>query len=273
MKTALIISSSVAASRVGATASAFCLQRLGINTLVLPTTLLGRHPGWGPPGGGKINTSHLASMWEAIAKQNIHIDGIMTGYMASQDQISLACDIIKTIKSQSNDAFVLVDPVMGDHGKLYVSESIASDIKTKLIPRADMITPNVWELEYLTGQKIRKPKDALKAATLLGVDTVATSVPNKKQIGALYATSGLGRMVNHARLETIPHGGGDALSGTLLAHILGGRTKDEALMQSVASIFDIISGADEHDHRELPLVKFQNALIDARPLDIETVTS
>lgn len=272
MKTALIISSSVAASRVGATASAFCLQRLGINTVVLPTTLLGRHPGWGMPGGGKIDTNHLESMWEAISQKNIHFDAVMTGYMASQGQIDLACDIISAVKTKSPETFVLVDPVMGDHGKLYVSEEIAKGIQTQLIPLADLITPNVWELEYLTGRKIKKPKDALKAATLLKKDTVATSVPHKKQIGALYATSGLGRMVSHEKLDTIPHGGGDALSATLLAHIVNGLTKDEALAKSVASIFDIITGSDEFDHGELPLVRLQHALETAAPLDIETIT-
>jgi len=66
MKTALILSSNVAASQVGATASAFCLRRMGINTIVLPTTVLGRHPGWGDPGGKAVPATQLRDMWRAI---------------------------------------------------------------------------------------------------------------------------------------------------------------------------------------------------------------
>jgi len=90
MKTALVISSYVAASRVGATASAFCLRRLGVDTIVIPTTVLGRHPGWGTPGGQALNASHLLNMWTAIKAQNIKIDAVMTGYLADDDHIDIA---------------------------------------------------------------------------------------------------------------------------------------------------------------------------------------
>jgi len=67
-------------------------------------------------------------MWEAIAAQNIKIDGVMTGYMAAPDHIDLASRIIKALKSANPDLITLVDPVMGDHGRLYVPEAIARGI-------------------------------------------------------------------------------------------------------------------------------------------------
>ena len=125
MKTALVLSSLVAASRVGATSSAFCLRRLGIEAIVLPTTALGRHPGWGQPGGKALDTSHLSAMWSAIKQQKIQIDAIMTGYLASDSQINLALDIIKDVKALNSKVLIIVDPVMGDHGHLYIPEQRA----------------------------------------------------------------------------------------------------------------------------------------------------
>ena len=101
MKTALVISSYVASSRVGATASAFCLRRLGIETIVMPTTVLGRHPGWGAPGGNALDTDHLRDMWAAIKSQKLKIDAVMTGYLADDAHIDLAANIISDVKTEN----------------------------------------------------------------------------------------------------------------------------------------------------------------------------
>lgn len=269
MKTALVISSSVAASRVGATASSFCLQRLGINTVVMPTTLLGRHPGWGAPGGGAISTDHLSDMWTAIQAQNIKFDAVLTGYMAHPDHVGLARDIITTVKALHPDSFVLVDPVMGDHGRLYVDEAVAQCIIAELLPLADLITPNAWEMSYITGHAIDSPHTALTAARHLDQDVVMTSVTSGDQIGAMLVTNETAQCVSHDKFKTVPHGGGDALAGTILAHILMGDTHTTALAQSVSSIFEIISAARHSDSGELPLIRAQAALIDASPLATE----
>ena len=79
----LILSSTVASSRVGASAASFCLQRLGIETIVLPTTLMGRHPGWGNPGGGATDAAVLRDIWKAVTAQEIKFDAVLTGYMLS----------------------------------------------------------------------------------------------------------------------------------------------------------------------------------------------
>ena len=269
MKTTLVISSYVAASRVGATASAFCLRRLGIDTIVIPTTVLGRHPGWGDPGGEALSAKHLRSMWAAIKTQNIHIDAVMTGYLAEDEHINVALDIISDVKAANPDAVILIDPVMGDNGKLYVPESRAIAITENLLPAADIITPNVWELSYITKTPTDDFTNILNTASTLHSASLITSVVHENSIGAIFIDSPARYYVHHKEFASVPHGGGDSLAATFLAHLLMGDLRRDALAKSVASIFAILSAAVAEDAGELPLIREQDALVIAKPLPIE----
>jgi len=269
MKTALVISSYVAASRVGATASAFCLRRLGIETMVVPTTVLGRHPGWGPPGGKALSADHLRSMWASIKAQNIKIDAVMTGYLADDEHIDVAAEIIADVKAANTDVIILVDPVMGDNGKLYVPENRAQALISKLLPLADITTPNAWELSFITGKTAANLKDIVDAAIGLNTACLVTSVPHNETIGAVFVDGPARYFVHHEEFSSVPHGGGDSLAATFLAHLLSGELRRDALAKSVASIFAILSAAIDTDVGELPLIREQDALIIAKPLPIE----
>ena len=266
MKTVLVISSFVASSRVGATASAFCLRRLGIEAVVLPTTLMGRHPGWGPPGGGPTQRAQLEDMWDAIKKQGIKFDGVLSGYMGHIDHVGLSARIIGDIKADNPDARILIDPVLGDNGALYIPQDRAQSIRTKLLPLADILTPNVWELSYLTGENPDSVKAIAKSAKAWTADVLVTSVPVQAEIGALLVTPEEISLVQHRKFDKVPHGGGDALAATYLAHNLLGLSPCQALELSVSSIFDVMSAAIKLETGELPLVHKQDALIEASPL-------
>lgn len=266
MKTVLVISSFVAASRVGATASAFCLRRLGIEAVILPTTLLGRHPGWGAPGGGSTDVETLNVMWDAIRAQNIHFDGVLSGYMGHEDHVLLCERIIKNVKTANPSCHILVDPVMGDNGSLYIPKDRADAISTYLVPLADTLTPNLWELSYLAKKELTDVDTLLKEARTLTPQALITSVPDGGNIGAVLVTPDKMSQVSHKRYESVPHGGGDSLAATFLAHTLSGLSSQDAMERSVASIFNIMSAANKFDLGELPLVREQQALINAKPL-------
>lgn len=274
---ALIMSSFVSASQVGAKASGFCLSRLGVETAILPTTLMGRHPGWGAPGGGATPASYLKEMWDGIAAQDLPIAGMMTGYMASTDHVDLAVEIIAYVKTANPGAIILVDPVMGDKktnedGRLYIPEAVAQAIKTKLLPLASLVTPNLWELEYLTGETLNSAAEAATAVREhLPCPAIVTSVPQGDGIGAIYVSGETALATTHKKFAAVPHGGGDALAGTLLAHLIQGETPRNALSQSVASIYALMSGYGEDDKGELPLIRLQSALTDAAPLPLSNI--
>ena len=266
MKTVLVISSFVASSRVGATASAFCLRRLGIETVVLPTTLMGRHPGWGPPGGGPTQVSQLEEMWDAVKKQDLKFDAVLSGYMGHIDHVELSARIIADVKADNPEAKILIDPVLGDDGALYIPQDRAQAIRTKLLPLADILTPNLWELSYLTNTNPDSIEAIARIAKSWSADVLVTSVPVRAEIGALLVTSDETSLVQHKKFDKVPHGGGDALAATYLAHNLLGLSPRKALEFSVASIFEVMSAAKKLDTGELPLVRKQDALVNAAPL-------
>ncbi len=246
MKRVLIISSWVAASQVGARTSAYALGALGIETVILPTTQMGRHPGWGAPGGGVTDPSRLRDLAAGVDAQNLHFDAVLTGYMGHVDHIVLAGEIITAQRKANPDLRVLVDPIMGDHpGGLYVDPLIAHAIKTYLIPLADIITPNLWELDYLTDH------DAHPA----GPDSVVvTSVPmDKDAIGAkLYA--GETYAVSHPILDRVPRGSGDLLAALYLGHIINGLPQKAALTKAVMTTFETLKHSVAAQRDELVLV-------------------
>jgi len=246
----------VASSRVGASAASFCLQRLGIETVVLPTTLMGRHPGWGSPGGGATDVDILQDMWAGVAAQNIKFDAVLTGYMGDIAHIDLGVEMIRLVKSENPKAIIAVDPVMGDHGQLYIPENRAMAILQRLIPLGDFITPNVWELDFISSHLSVLP------------DRLITSVLNGEKIGAVWQDKYNRHQVSHAKFETVPHGGGDSLAALFLGRRLLGEAPDKALAKSVASVFEIMRAADALDAGELPLVRMQAFINDAIALEI-----
>lgn len=269
MKTALVISSFVGAAHVGACVSAFCLQRLGIRTFVLPTTLFGRHPGFGRPGGAPIQPDILADMWQELRAQNEKIDAVLTGYMASPEQVNAAAQIIDNVKADNPDAKIIVDPVMGDHGKLYVSGDVAQLIIKSLTTRADIITPNIWELGYMTQRPVVTLSEILTTAKTAAPRALVSSVPIGGEIGALYHNGTDAFFTRHQKFKKVPHGGGDCLAGIFLAQLLNGQNAEAAFTKSVSSIFAILSKAAAQGLSDLPLIAHQEDILNAPRLKTE----
>ena len=248
----------MASSRVGASAASFCLQRLGIETIVLPTTLMGRHPGWGAPGGGATETSILRDIWTGVAAQNIKFDAVLTGYMGETEHIDVGVEIIDQVKTVNPKALIAVDPVMGDHGQLYIPEPRAAAIIERLIPKADFITPNMWELGFIEARGTTLP------------DRLITSVADGENIGAVWQSGTKRWQVSHAKFDSVPHGGGDSLAALFLGRLLLGETPANALAKAVASVFELMRAADALDAGELPLVRMQAFINDAIALELQT---
>ena len=297
----LLISSFCAASHVGSVASAFVMRRLGVDVCVLPTTLFGRHPGWGAPGGGVTDPAQLRSMWEGVRAQmsehGLHFSAVMTGYMGATEHVALAADIIDAL----SPAHVLVDPVMGDWGDwgdwgdegdggLYVPEDRAEAICDLLVPRAQIVTPNAWEWRYITGS-LDEPRDApprplagtretLVTSVMEGVTSVTegvtsvtkgvTTVTDGARIGAICFHAGDAHSVMHERFDGMPNGGGDALAGAYLARRLLGLEPGAALQRSVGEVFALMRRADALDAGELPLARAQDVFDGTDPLPLQS---
>ncbi len=222
---------------------------------------MGRHPGWGAPGGGATDPAVLSDVWAGVAAQNLKFDAVLTGYMGDRAHINLGCDIIDYVKTRNPEAMIAVDPVMGDHGQLYIPDDRAAAIIKRLIPKADFITPNLWELDFI--------KSRLADGETLP-HRLITSVLDGDNIGAVWQDNQSRWQVSHAKFESVPHGGGDSLAALFLGRLLLGETPANALARAVACVFELMRAADALDAGELPLVRMQAFINDAIALQLRS---
>jgi pyridoxine kinase len=222
MSRILAISSQTIFGPVGNSVAVPALQSLGHQVLALPTILLSHHPGHGVPVVQRTEDveGHLERL-DALGQLSA-CDGVLTGYFASHEQVVISAQTIARMRASRPDLLVLVDPVMGDHGKLYVKQDIAEAIRDLLLPLANIVTPNVFELSWLVGTQLSTNEEIFNAAQETMVpEAVVTSVPKGAD---LLSTLGLTRDVTMAhhmkREEHVPHGTGDLLSALYLGHRL-----------------------------------------------------
>jgi pyridoxine kinase len=213
----LSVSSQVVWGPVGNSAAVPALQSAGHEVLALPSVILSNHPGHGTPAGLRMPAADMAQMLqslEALGALN-GLDAVLTGYFASADQVHEVAALLRRARAD----YVLVDPVMGDHGRLYVAEEVAAAIRTQLLPCATCIAPNRFELMLLSGQPVEDQESATAAARSLAIpEVLATSIPAPGgQLATLVvtATDVFTRLI--PQRPGVPHGTGDFLSGLYLA--------------------------------------------------------
>ncbi len=242
MPRVLILSSHVAASPVGGSAQVVALARRGIDTVLAPTVLFGRHPGLGAPGGGPVAIDTFEGMLRGIQASGAleGVDAVIVGYFASADQVAAAARTIDAVRAVNAAARIVVDPIMGDHPKgLYVREEVALLIAADLVPRADLVAPNAWELERLTGVSTTDP---LAAARALGRPVLVSSINRNGDIAVLYADIREAWLASHRRIDNAPKGAGDRLTAEFTAAVLLGRSPSEALRDAVVAVAGQIVG-------------------------------
>src|SRR5579862_2162625 len=251
MARVLILSSYVAASRVGGGAQALALARLGIEPILVPTALLGRHPGHGPPGGGPVDAETFAAMLGAIEAQGLfsQLDAVITGHFSAPEQVAIAADVLARVKAASPGARLIVDPIMGDDDKgLYVKEAVAVAVEALLAPVADLIAPNAWELARLSGRSVPDLGSAVAAARVLGKSVMVSSIRSGGEIGAVLTEGDSAWIATHPAAPTAPRGTGDLLTALFAAALLGGFSNPDALGLAVGGVADAVdeaSGLDE----------------------------
>ena len=263
MPLALLISSHVAGSRVGASAQAAALVQFRIDSMVVPTVLYGRHPGWGIPGGAAAPIEVMEGMLDGIEANGLfgQTDMVVTGYFASAAQVRAAARTIDAVRAAPRDGnpprkpTIVVDPTMGDAGKgLYVPAEVAEAIAAELIPRADLVACNAWELQRLTGADARDPQAAVRAARLLNKPTLVSSVHRGNEIGVVYADRKEAWLAAHAKAARSPNGAGDLLTALYAASILEGQTISYGLARAVGGVAETVAAANIWNAPELPIV-------------------
>jgi pyridoxine kinase len=265
MPLALIISSFVAGNRVGGFPQALALAAFGVDPVLVPTVLFGRRPGAGaPPGGGPVAAGAVRGMLHGVGGLGLHglADAVIAGYFATPEQVEAAAEAIDLARAAARDGaygprlHVVVDPIMGDEPEgLYVSEAVAAAIAEQLVPRADCLTPNLWELRRLTGARGADVAAVAAATAALGRPTLVTSVPLEDgRIGAVYADGAEARLFAHRYVADAPHGTGDVVAAVLAARLIEGAAPAEAAGHAVRAAAETVFAAEQWGAPELPIV-------------------
>lgn len=269
MSNILSIQSAVAYGHVGNSAAVFPLQRIGHEVWPVYTVNYSNHTGYGAWGGPIIPADDVAAVLEGIKDRDAFplIDGILTGYQASPEIADVIVGTVRDIKAENPDAIYTCDPVMGSATSgCFVADSIPPLFRSTIVPAADIITPNQFELGYLTERDVfdlDSTLAAVDAAREMGPSTVlVTSVKRPEtpeDAVEMIAVDDNGKwIVRTPRLPFKRNGSGDVTAALFTGHYLRGRDAKDALAKTASSVYDLLRVTLEADSPELKLVEAQD---------------
>ncbi|HEX6958471.1 MAG TPA: pyridoxal kinase [Ferrovibrio sp.] len=280
----LAIQSQVIFGHVGNNAGAFALQRQGVETWAVPTAILAFNPSYGPPAMRATEPAEMDAWMMALQTRPEwrQIDAILLGWLGNPKTAEAAARAALAAKAANPDALLLCDPVMGDSDcGLYVDAALPPFIRDQLVPKADIATPNGFELEFLLGRKVEDLPSALAACDALraqGPKTVIATTLRRRDGGsgmleALLVNDQGAWLCGVPDLgDLLPKGAGDVFAALFLARLLKGRTPKKALLFAMAGTYGLLRDAQEHRSVEMRMAAAQEELHNPTCLpDIERV--
>lgn len=267
----LSIQSSVAFGHVGNSAAVFPLQRLGFEVWPVNTVHFSNHTGYGQWRGPILPADQIADVVQGIEDRGVlpGCDAVLSGYMGDRTLGEVIVDAVRRVKAANLRALYCCDPVMGDVGRgIFVRPGIPEFMRDVAVPAADIVTPNQFELEYLTGRTVETMTGAIAAADAvraLGPRLVlVTSLVRKDaapgSIEMLAVSADGAWLVTTPMLPITVNGAGDATSAIFLAHYMKSGDPGVALSRVAASIFAVLDGTYHAGAREIQLVAMQEAI-------------
>jgi pyridoxine kinase len=220
-----VISSHVARGSVGSRAAVFGLETLGFPVWSVHTVSLPWHPGHGPAPRLVPDDAAFADYMEALGGSPHlgEIGAVLTGYLGSAKQAVPIARFIQAVRRENPDALHICDPVIGDEGGLYVPEAVAVEIRDRLFESADIVTPNRFELAWLTGRALESNTDILSAAQAIDIDHVLVTSAFSLLAGGtgnLLVGGPTAILAEHRNIENPPNGPGDLTAALFTGHLL-----------------------------------------------------
>ncbi len=274
----LSLQSHVAYGYVGNRAATFPLQRLGHEVWAVNTVEFSNHTGYGAWRGRTTPADQVADIVQGIEAlgQLPRCDALLTGYVGDAALADVVLDTARRVRAANPRAIWCCDPVLGDTDTgIYVKPGIDAFFRERAIPAADLVTPNHFELEHLTGRTVTTMGEALQAArTLLKGPKLALITSLRRadapadQIEMVAVSHDAAWRIATPLIafEIMPNGTGDAVAALFTAHLLeggglaGGDVAD-ALGKAASSIYAVLEATHALGERELQLVAAQDRLV------------
>jgi pyridoxine kinase len=269
----LSIQSSVAYGHVGNSAAVFPLQRLGFEVWPVSTVHFSNHTGYGDWRGTVVRARDVAEVIRGVEDRGVlgACDAVLSGYLGDASLGRVVLDAVDRTKAANARAIYCCDPVMGDVGRgFFVTPGIPEFMRDHAVPAADVVTPNHFELEFLSGVAVRSLSDALEAADIvqsLGPDLVLTTSLRREGapesvVGMLAVSGDEAWLVETPLLPLEVNGAGDAVCAIFLAHLMREGDTAGALSKSASSVYAVMESTLRDKAREIRLVKAQDAIAD-----------
>ena len=287
----LSIQSHVVYGYVGNKSATFPLQVHGFEVDAINSVQFSNHTGYGHWKGQVLNSNELKDLYEGLKLNNInHYTHLLTGYVGSKSFLEEVVNVLSDLRKVNPNLVFVCDPVMGDHGKFYVPEALLPVYRDQILPLADIITPNQFEAELLSGMKISSEQDAFKAMDILHSKGTKSVVITSSELGKENTLVALGSSINPGssdnnhkscirmeipKLQAIFTGTGDLFASLLLAwmqkHPNDLKLACEKTMSAVQAVLkrtlqeaQELAGTDKEPNRaqiELRLIKSMNDLL------------
>lgn len=273
--TVVSIQSAVAYGHAGNSSAVFPLQRVGVDVWPVYTVNFSNHTGYGAWRGPLIPASDVWEVVQGIDDRGVlgQADALLCGYQGTPEVGRVILDTADLIKRYNPAAVFCADPVMGDTDRgFYARPGIPEFWRDHVVEKADIMTPNLFELEFLTGMETRTIADVLEAANALrarGPETVlVTSVVGTDAVDDAMRMIGVGPdgawQVETPVLDRKFTGSGDLTTAMFLAHLLDTGDLGSALGATASIVYSVLDATTSAGHPELRLVAAQDDLVAPR---------
>ncbi len=266
----LSVQSCVSYGHVGNSAVTFPLQRLGAHVYPIHTVMFSNHTGYGKWKGAVLEPDVVENVFQGMMELGVlhNCDALLTGYMGSKELGKVMQTVYKELKLLNPDLVYCCDPVIGDIGRgIFVREGIPEFFKQQMLQHATIVTPNHFELEYLSEMSFKDVPGAIKAARKLlshGPSIVVVTslrlAEAPDQIHVLVVDNQEVFLVTTPLLPVTLNGTGDLTSALFTYFYLREKKISKALEQAIARVYCVIAKTLEAGSKELLLIQAQEEL-------------
>jgi pyridoxine kinase len=268
----LSIQSHVAYGHVGNSAAVFALQRLGCEVWPVHTVQFSNHTGYGAWKGEVFSAGMIDAVVAGIADRGVlaSCDGVLSGYVGSLDTGAAILAAVGKVKAANPAAAYCCDPVIGNRARgVFVRSGMSEFFRDRAVPAAQIVTPNHFELDRLTGRDTADMAQVTAAIAALHargprailVTSVAASETPAGHVDVLASDGAALYLVRTPRLATAGNGAGDLIAALFLYHYLRSGSVAEALMRATSSVFGVLRRTFAAGAAELALIAAQEELV------------
>jgi pyridoxine kinase len=268
----LSIQSHVAYGHVGNASAVFPMQRLGVEVWPIHTVQFSNHTGYGSWKGRVFDGPAIEELVEGIGERGVldRCDGVLSGYMGSADIGNAILSAVAQVRALNPDALYCCDPVIGDVGRgVFVRPGIPEFMREHAVPAADIVTPNQFELDYLsdlTTETLGDVKRAVAAVHAMGPKAVlVTSVVTKETpsdaVDLVAGEGGRFWRVRTPKLSLSVNGAGDAIAALFFVHYARSGSAPMALAEASASVYGLLKRTEEAGSREILTIAAQDEFV------------